>query len=485
MSDLIGQSLGRYHILEQLGEGGMATVYKAYDTRLERDVAVKVIRSDMFGPTALARMLKRFEREAKSLARLSHLNIVKVLDYGDHEGVPYLVMEYLPGGTLKQKLGDGCMSWQESLRLLIPIAQALNYAHANKIVHRDIKPSNILITQTGEPMLSDFGIAMILEDETTTDLTASGVGPGTPEYMAPEQGMGQTDERADIYALGIVLYQMVTGRVPFRADTPMAILLKKSQEPLPRPRQFVPSLPMSIENLLIKMLARDPEHRYQTARDVTTAFERLLRGDETATEVLPSQPILKTNWMWIAAGIGALILFFTCLIGGIVLASNLAGGGRASPQVTPTPIRAEPAVDPETEAPFVFPSSVPPSSIPTAMPPTESPSLSDPAEFARWYFNALWTDRNYEYLWNNFLTPSFQNHSTEGKGYSDYVSWWSSVQKIDLHLVEVIQNDGGHAWIRVTLTFYRFDAPTLDNRTYDYNLTYNSQSRLWMFDYRK
>ena len=162
MSNLIGQSLGRYHILEQLGEGGMATVYKAYDTRLETDVAVKVIRTENLTLGTMERALKRFEREAKALARLTHPNIVKVTDYGEYEGKPYLVMEYLPGGTLKERLGKP-MPWQEAVRMLIPIAEALDFAHSQNMIHRDVKPSNILLTQRGQPMLTDFGIAKILD----------------------------------------------------------------------------------------------------------------------------------------------------------------------------------------------------------------------------------------------------------------------------------------------------------------------------------
>ena len=145
MSYLTGQSLGRYHILEQLGEGGMATVYKAYDTHLEADVAVKVIRTENLPPSSLDRALKRFEREAKALARLTHSNIVKVIDYGEQEGMPFLVMPFLAGGTLKQRLGKP-MPWQEAVRLLIPVARALDFAHRQGMIHRDVKPSNILIT---------------------------------------------------------------------------------------------------------------------------------------------------------------------------------------------------------------------------------------------------------------------------------------------------------------------------------------------------
>ena len=163
MTNLIGQSLGRYHILEQLGEGGMAVVYKAYDTRLESDVAVKVIRTENLPQSGMDRALKRFEREAKALAKLTHSNIVKVLDYGEYEGKPYLVMPFLPGGTLKEQLKGKPMPWQEAARLLIPIARALAYAHSEGMIHRDVKPSNILITKTGDPMLTDFGIAKIID----------------------------------------------------------------------------------------------------------------------------------------------------------------------------------------------------------------------------------------------------------------------------------------------------------------------------------
>jgi len=314
MTNLIGQSLGRYHILEKLGEGGMATVYKAYDTRLERNVAVKVILPQR---RFSEKFLKRFEREAKALAGLSHPNIVKVLDYGEHEGLPYLVMEYLPGGTLKQKLGQP-LDWKEAARLLIPIARALEYAHQQKIIHRDVKPANILLTHSGEPMLSDFGIAKILESEETVDLTASGLGIGTPEYMAPEQGLGQAvDHRADIYALGTVYYEMVTGRKPYRADTPMAVLLKKATEPLPRPRQFASNLPQAVENVLLKALARDPQNRYQDCAAFSATLEDLIAG--RTEKVKPARKPVN-RWVWLGSGLGLL---------GLVCLAALAAGGVA------------------------------------------------------------------------------------------------------------------------------------------------------------
>ena len=226
MPNLTGQSIGRYHIIEQLGEGGMATVYKDYDTRLERDVAVKIIRRGAFPPEQLERILKRFEREAKALARLTHPNIVSVINYGDFEGAPYLVMTYLPGGTLKHRLGTP-MPWQEAVHILLPVGQALAYAHGHNIVHRNIKPANILLTENGQPMLTDFGIAKIQESEEAQTLTGTGIGVGTPEYMAPEQWTGQAGPQSDLYSLGVVLYELLTGRKPYTADTPAAFCLNR------------------------------------------------------------------------------------------------------------------------------------------------------------------------------------------------------------------------------------------------------------------
>jgi serine/threonine protein kinase len=310
MTNLIGKSLGRYHILEQLGEGGMAVVYKAYDTRLERNVAIKVILPQK---QHTEKFIKRFEREAKALARLSHPNIVKVIDYGEHEGIPFLVMEYIPGGTLKQKLSGKPMPWRDAVKILIPIARALGYAHQQKIVHRDLKPSNILITDSGEPMLSDFGIAKILETEETLDLTGTGVGVGTPEYMSPEQAQGKpVDARSDIYSLGVVLYEMVTGRRPYQADTPMAVVWKLASEPLPQPKSFVSDVPESAELVLLKALSKSPDNRYQDMADLTKALESALSDAKTRVST-PHRGINKQYYLigglFALAGVTAIIFW--------------------------------------------------------------------------------------------------------------------------------------------------------------------------------
>jgi serine/threonine protein kinase len=277
LPNLLDHSLGRYHILEQLGEGGMATVYKAFDTRLECDVAVKVISTRKFAPDAAERALKRFEREAKALARLTHPNIVGVSDYGEYEGSPYLVMEFLPGGNLKQYLHErGRIPWQDAARLLLPVARALEFAHSRGVIHRDVKPSNILLTESGQPMLTDFGVAKVLEEEATLDITGTSAAVGTPEYMAPEQTGKNIDHRVDIYALGIVFYEMITGRRPFEADTPLAVLVKQASEPLPRPSKFVPGLPDAVERVLLKALAKKPADRYADMAVFRDSLDTLL-----------------------------------------------------------------------------------------------------------------------------------------------------------------------------------------------------------------
>ncbi len=290
MSNLIGQSVGRYQILEQLGEGGMATVYKAHDTRLDRFVAIKVIRTDQFAPSMLTEMMRRFEREAKALAQLSHPNIVHVHDYGEYEGAPYLVMEYLPSGNL-EKRPNAPMPWQEALRILVPIAEALAYAHEHNIIHRDIKPANILLTEKGRPMLSDFGIAKILENKEAGTLTSAGSSIGTPEYMAPEQWVGEAGPQSDIYSLGVVLYELVTGRKPFVADTPISIMLKQANEPLPRPSEYVLDLPVEFENVLLKAMEKQPGDRFKTMSEFAAALETLADRKPLTQEMKETGPL--------------------------------------------------------------------------------------------------------------------------------------------------------------------------------------------------
>ncbi len=288
MPDLIGQMLGRYQILEELGAGGMASVYKAFDIRLERYVAIKIIRPDLFRDKIPHEILKRFEREARALARLSHPNIVKIHDFGEHNGLPFLVMECISAGTLKSKTGS-TVPYKEAVDLLLPIARALEYAHQRNVIHRDIKPANILLTEEGIPMLTDFGIAKIIEARDTDRLTDSGTGIGTPDYMAPEQWLGEILPQSDMYSLGVIFYELLTGRLPYAADSPGAVLLKQANEPLPLASSYVSDLPEKVDRLLCKALAKEPEDRFGDMAEMIAVLEELACDDLTVEAALPAQ----------------------------------------------------------------------------------------------------------------------------------------------------------------------------------------------------
>lgn len=267
----------------------MATVYRALDTRLECDVAIKVIRRDAFSKEVFDQVLKRFEREAKTLAKLNHPNIVNIIDYGEFEGSPYLVMPFIPSATLKERLGYPT-PFPQAARILVPIARALDYAHNKGILHRDVKPSNILITESGEPVLTDFGIAKILENEAGQTLTGTGMGLGTPEYMPPEQGLGkEVDKRSDIYSLGVVFYELITGKKPYNADTPMAVIFKHISDPVPRPKDFVPDLPNEVEHIIFKVMAKNSHDRYPDMAHFARNLEKLAHQ---------SQEIIQDHETW-------------------------------------------------------------------------------------------------------------------------------------------------------------------------------------------
>jgi tRNA A-37 threonylcarbamoyl transferase component Bud32/tetratricopeptide (TPR) repeat protein len=262
MGLLEGQNLGPYRIIGQLGQGGMATVFKAYHAKLDRYVAIKIMhQAFQEDPDFLA----RFEREARIVARLGHPHIVPVYDYAEYEAQPYLVMKFVEGQTLKARLNDGAMKLDEIIQLMTAIADALDYAHRQGVLHRDIKPSNIIIDKDGVPYLTDFGLARIAQAGEST--MSQDMLLGTPQYISPEQAMGkkELDSRTDIYSLGVVLYEMIVGRVPFSADTPYAIIHDHIYRPLPLPTLVNPDIPEAIEKVLLKALAKDPADRYETA----------------------------------------------------------------------------------------------------------------------------------------------------------------------------------------------------------------------------
>jgi len=276
MSDLTGQTIGPYRLVNKLGDGGMATVYKAYHSRLDRYVALKCIHPQL---VAAPGFLQRFEREAKVLARLAHPNVVHLYDFGEADGHCYLAMEYGAGGTLKDRLHalqiTGMhMALDEVQRVLLEVSAGLDYAHRHGILHRDIKPSNILLTDDRRALLSDFGLARIAD--TPSDLTSLGAMIGTPAYLSPEQGRGESARigpPSDVYALGVVLYELLTGRVPFTAETPLAVVLKQFDDPVPSARGLNPALPEALEPVLCAALAKDPAARYQRAGELAQAFQ--------------------------------------------------------------------------------------------------------------------------------------------------------------------------------------------------------------------
>lgn len=269
---LEGQNLGKYRILEPLGRGGMAQVYKAYHPQLDRYVAIKVLRSDLVED---AEFLARFKREARAVAALRHPHIVQIYDFDVQDDLYFMVMELLEGDTLKAyfnslRVRGDHLPLGETTRIFMDVLDGLSYAHGEGIIHRDLKPANIMLTRHGEAVLTDFGIAQIVGG---TQYTVSGALMGTLSYMAPEQGMeGHCDARSDIYSIGIAYFEALTGTVPFDADTPLAILMKHSNDPLPMPRRFDPNIPEPFERVALKALAKRADDRFQSAASMSEAL---------------------------------------------------------------------------------------------------------------------------------------------------------------------------------------------------------------------
>ena len=274
--NLEGKILGnRYEIIEKVGNGGMATVYKATDLVLKRYVAVKILRDEF---TTDEEFIKRFETEAQSAARLVHANIVSIFDVGVDNGIYYIVMELIQGKTLKEIIVEerGPLPWKWSVNVAIQIASALEMAHKNNIIHRDIKPHNIIITEDGVAKVTDFGIAKAVSNST---ITAFGTTIGSVHYFSPEHARGgYTDAKSDIYSLGVVMYEMVTGKVPFDADTPVSVALKHMQEDPVPPIELNPHLPEAVNRIILKALKKDPMLRYQTATELLQDLKMALKN---------------------------------------------------------------------------------------------------------------------------------------------------------------------------------------------------------------
>lgn len=281
-----GQMLGPYQITSQIGKGGMATVYKAYQPSMDRYVALKVVAGQFVGdPT----FMDRFRQEARVIARLEHPHILPVYDFGESDGTPYMVMRFLEAGTLTERLDAGLLTLEEIDHIFSQLTDALGYAHEKGVIHRDIKPSNAMLDNRGDVFLTDFGIAKIIEG--SAGLTATGAITGTPSYMSPEQAQGKkVDQRSDIYSLGIMLFEMLTGRVPFEAETPMAVLFRQIQDPPPPLSTVRPDLPYTLEMVLLKALTKDPSHRYPSMSAFRQAWKDALADAIASVPAPVAQP---------------------------------------------------------------------------------------------------------------------------------------------------------------------------------------------------
>jgi serine/threonine-protein kinase len=387
------EKIGRYEIRAELGRGGMATVYRAYDPRFEREVAIKVLPREMLHDPQFR---TRFEREAKTIAMLEHPAIVPVYDFGEEDGQPYFVMRFMPGGSLADRLKQGPLTIQEVTRIFARLAPALDTAHAKGIIHRDLKPANILFDQYNEPYISDFGIAKLTESQAS--VTGSGI-IGTPAYMSPEQAQGEPiDGRSDIYGLGVILFEALTGQQPFVGDTPMSVVVKHITDPVPHILDVKPDLPAGIEKIVEKALAKDPNERFSTAQELLEALQAVARGEipdvgkaPTATQMAMQKTVLAQKtagatpppqkpeqaqspqaprkgikaWVWVA------LILVLCVLAGTVVAVPLVKrlsrisytpASPTIPVVTKLPTRlSRPTISPTLPAPT-------PTPTPTATP---------------------------------------------------------------------------------------------------------------------
>lgn len=272
-TSLIGRKLGKYQITEIVGHGGMATVYKGYQEEVDRYVAVKVLPPH---PGQNERFIDRFRQEARTIAKLQHPHILPLYDYGNDNDILYLIMPLIEGGSLREKITEGKLSLTEIERILSQVASALDFAHKQGIIHRDIKPDNVLLNNEGFALLSDFGIAKLLEGNA---LTTTGGLIGTPAYIAPEQAQNiNVDNRADIYSLGIVVYEMLTGEQPYHSQTPVQVIFQHITEPSPRVHGKRDDLPAQIDEVLDRALAKNPLERYSTAQEFADDFSKAIKG---------------------------------------------------------------------------------------------------------------------------------------------------------------------------------------------------------------
>src|SRR5215211_22920 len=323
MSELVGRKLGKYTLEASLGEGGMAAVYRSHHPQFNRPVAIKIL-PPTIGQDPSFRA--RFEREGRTIAAMNHPSIIRVYDIDEADGLFYMVMDLLPGGTLESRLREGGLDRKWSTDVIVKMAEALEYAHSRGVIHRDIKPSNILLDADGQPVLADFGIARLVQGEGEANLTAAGMVMGTPAYMAPEQLSGdQPDARSDIYALGVVLYQLLCGRAPFTGDTMAIVTAHLTKQPRAL-RELVHDLPPALDAVVLQALAKQPEHRFRSAG----VFAQALRS--AAADLEPGLVRVASYARAVAASSGVA----TPVFGGATLAQTGGAAQTTGHKVAPS-----------------------------------------------------------------------------------------------------------------------------------------------------
>ena len=456
-NDLVGKTLGSCELEKPIGQGGMGAVYLARQVRPARFVAVKVLLPNVSKSSKeYAAFLVRFRREADVIARLEHINIMPIYEYGEQEGLAYLVMPYLAGGSLREVLTHrGSLSLYETATYLDQICSALAYAHSHGVIHRDIKPNNLLIHSDGRLVLADFGIARIMQDTGPTidsTMTSPSLFMGTPNYMAPEMARGgPIDHRVDIYETGIVLFHMLSGRVPFSGDNPLALAMKHLQEPLPRLHDMNPAIPPAVDTVIQQATAKKPEDRFTSALDLASAFRTAITTPSVPPayaapprqyemHASPMPPVIEQP-QYASSTIGAgipqnqplapqdnqrnnskgitqplLILAVLC-----ILIALLAGGifvfkgvlATQQPPATPTPVV------------HTTPTAAPTATATSAPSPTPSPTLS-PSQQASVVVQNYYTDinnHNYQAAYN-LLGSNFQSthpYNQFASGYANTV----------------------------------------------------------------
>jgi serine/threonine protein kinase len=539
-SDLTGRTLGTCILEKLIGQGGMGSVYLARQARPSRYVAVKVLlpRISMSSEVYQA-FLARFRREADLIARLEHVNIMPIYEYGEQDGITYLVMPYFPGGSLRDVLvAHGALPLNQTLSYIEQAASALDYAHAHGIIHRDIKPSNFMLHNDGRLVLADFGIARMMQEGNDTigaTLTGTGVLLGTPEYMAPEMARGESiDARADIYELGIVLFQMLTGHVPFKGNTPLAVVVKQLEETLPSLHQTNPTIPLTVDKVVQKATAKRREDRFRTAGEMAQALrlainssaypsETLLRSAPTVFEPQqsivppplqgsqpsaghainfataspsdrsqvenepltpgpyispvtpyppPEQPPRPGPRPWLI--IAAVLLIIALLLGGVFVGLRL---GSSPAPVPPTATSVPNPTPGTTVAPTQAqptPTPVPPTPTPTSAPPSPTPSPAQLAQsVVQQYYNDI-NNKDYQSAYNLWGSAFQNSHS-----YSSFASGFANTVQDNVTISNVLTLSDGTVQVYITLQATDQTTSGTTTSTYQGYYTVGQENGAW------